>query len=86
MGFQPIKKEIKDQILHRIKDEGIPVSQAASEHGVSSKTIYTWLRSGVASTSISVLEIAQLRRENKILLEMVGRLTMEKEKQSFKKS
>ena len=84
MSFHIIRKEIKEQILSRIKNEGIPVSQVASEHGVSSKTIYGWLSAGVASTSISILEVARLRRENKILLEMVGRLTMEK--QSFKKS
>lgn len=83
MSFHPIKKEIKDQILHRIKNEGVSVSQASKDHGVCAKTIYSWLRSGAASTSISILEVAQLKRENKVLLEMVGRLTMEKQKQSL---
>lgn len=75
MSFHIIRKEIKEQILHRIKNEGVSVSQVANEHGVSSKTIYGWLRVGVASTTVSILEVSQLRRENKILLEMVGRLT-----------
>jgi transposase-like protein len=86
MSFHIIRKEIKEQILHRIKNEGIPVSQVASEHGISPKTVYTWLSAGVASTSVSILEVSRLRRENKVLMEMVGRLTMEKQKQSFKKS
>lgn len=86
MSFHPIRKEIKEQILSRIKNEGVSVSQVASEHGISPQTIYAWLSAGVASTSVSILEVAQLKRENKILLEMVGRLTMEKQKQSFKKS
>jgi transposase-like protein len=34
-----ISKEVKDQVLKRIKDEGIPVSQAAEEHGISTYTI-----------------------------------------------
>jgi len=86
MSFHIIRKEIKEQILSRIKNEGVSVAQAASEHGISPKTIYTWLSAGVASTSASILEVSHLRRENKVLLEMVGRLTMEKQKQSFKKS
>jgi transposase-like protein len=34
-NFKLIPKEIKDQILSRIKNEGIAVSQLAHEHGVS---------------------------------------------------
>lgn len=69
-----IPKEIKEQILKRIKEEGITVLQAASEHGISTKTIYNWMRNKtVADTSI--LEISRLKRENKELLEIIGRLT-----------
>ena len=34
-----IAPEIKEQIINRIKNEGVSVSQAAGEHGVSEKTI-----------------------------------------------
>ncbi|OGE26910.1 hypothetical protein A3C26_03925 [Candidatus Daviesbacteria bacterium RIFCSPHIGHO2_02_FULL_39_12] len=40
-----IAKEVKEQILKRIKEEGITVSQAAADTGISTKTIYNWMRS-----------------------------------------
>lgn len=34
-----ISKEIKDQILGRIKNDGVSIADAARDHGVSEKTI-----------------------------------------------
>ncbi len=70
-----ISKEVKDQILKRIKDEGVSVTQAAEEHGISTATIYAWLTKGV-SKNPSWLEVAKLKKENKALLELVGEITM----------
>lgn len=85
-GFRAIPKELKEQILSRIKNEGISVSQASKDHGVSTKTIYAWLNKG-SSQNISFLEYARLKRENKLLLELVGKLTLEKNQRShFKKN
>lgn len=75
--FKPIPQEIKDQIIGRIKNNGEPVSKLALEYGVSVKTIYGWLRKQ-SEKHISFLEYARLKRENKLLLEMVGKLTLEK--------
>lgn len=72
--FKFIPKEIKEQILKRIKEEGVTVSQAAKDAGISTKTIYNWLRSKTLSDG-SVLEVSRLKRENKELLEIIGRLT-----------
>lgn len=72
--FKFIPKEIKEQILKRIKEEGITVTQAATDAGISSKTIYNWMRNKTLSDG-SVLEISRLKRENKELLEIIGRLT-----------
>lgn len=69
-----IPKEIKEQVLKRIKEEGITVSQAASDAGISAKTIYNWMRNKTVSDS-SILEISRLKRENKELLEIIGELT-----------
>jgi len=72
--FKVISKELKEQILKRIKEEGITVVQASADHGISTKTIYNWMRNkGVQSANI--LEISRLKRENKELLEIIGRLT-----------
>ena len=70
-----ISKEVRDQILKRIKDEGVSVAQASEEHGVSTHTIYRWRTKG-ASGSPSWSEIAKLKKENKALLELVGEITM----------
>jgi len=70
-----ISKEVKDQILKRIKDEGISVTQAAEEHGISTKTIYGWLTKGVSGNP-SWTQVAKLKKENKALLELVGQLTV----------
>ena len=41
MKKQKIAKEIKEQIINRIKNEGVSVSEAATEHGLSPNTIYS---------------------------------------------
>ena len=74
--FKFIPKEVKEQILKRIKEEGITVSQAAADAGISSKTIYNWMRSKTL-TDGSVLEISRLKRANRELLEIIGELTHE---------
>jgi transposase-like protein len=66
---------VKEQILRRIKDEGVPVSQAAKEHGVSEATIYGWLGKGVKGAP-TVGELVRLKRQNEELLALVGELTL----------
>lgn len=72
--FKFIPKDIKEQILKRIKDDGIPVAQAAKEHGVNPKSVYNWLRTKTTGDT-SILEISRLKRENRELLEIIGKLT-----------
>lgn len=83
--FKAIPIEVKEKILSKIKNEGITVSQAATEYGLSTKTIYNWLR-GKTLNAGSILELSRIKRQNKLLLELVGRLTMEKEQQTLKKN
>ena len=71
-----ISKEIKDQILDRIKNEGVSVAKAAEEHGVSTYTIYGWISRRTAGEP-SVLETAKLRRENQALKELIGEITLQ---------
>lgn len=70
-----IAPEIKEQILKRIKEEGVPVSQAAQEHGISVNTIYGWLGKGIKEMP-SLGELVRLRRQNEELLSLVGELTL----------
>ena len=74
-GKYKIAREVKEQILKRLKDEGASVSQLAEEHGISSQTIYGWLGKGVTAPP-SVLELSRRKRENQTLMEIIGRLTV----------
>jgi len=82
-GYKRIPKEIKDEVFTRIK-QGQKVPQIASEYGISTKTIYNWLSSGVQS-EVSTLEYARLKRERDDLLRLVGNLTLEVEKRKKKR-
>lgn len=55
--------EIKQQILHRIRTEGITAAQAAKEHGIHATTVYSWLRRS-ADLPANVLQINKLKRES----------------------
>lgn len=75
-GHPRVRREVKQQILKRIKEEGVPVAQAAQEHGLSTQTIYRWVAGGITSPP-SLLELARLRRENQALKQLIGELTLE---------
>ena len=70
-----VSREVREQILKRIKEEGIPVLQASEEHGISTKTIYSWLTKGT-SKNPSWAEVAKLKKQNQELLALVGEITM----------
>lgn len=71
-----ISADVKRQILDRIKEGGISISQIAEEHGISNRTIYGWLSKG-ASSAPSWLELNKLKRENTALKELLGRVMLE---------
>ena len=70
-----IAPEVKADILRRIKEDGVPVAQAAKDHGVSEQSIYSWL-GGAAKSSPSWMEFSRLKRERDELLRIVGELTV----------
>ncbi len=71
-----ISKEIKEQILKRVKEDGISVPQAAEDHGISTKTIYNWLTKGV-TRQVSWIEYNRLKKENQDLKTFIGEITVE---------
>lgn len=70
-----IAPELKEQIINRIKNDGITVAHAAKDHGVSEASIYDWLGKKTAEVP-SILEVNKLRRENEELLRLVGEITL----------
>jgi transposase-like protein len=79
-----ISPEIKDQILKRVKEGELPVSQIAEEHGISPNTIYGWLSRKIKAQP-GWRELSKLQKDNKELLALVGELTV-KLSQSQKKN
>ena len=71
-----IAPDVKEQILKRIKEEGIPVTQVAKEHGIHDSTIYMWLTKGASNHNPSWVEVTKLKRDNQMLLALVGELTV----------
>lgn len=70
-----VPAEVRADIIRRVKEEGVSVSQAAQEHGLSNRTIYAWLGAGASGTP-SWSEFARLQRQNRELFEVVGELTV----------
>ena len=70
-----VAPEIREQILKRIKEEGISVSVAAKDAGISDATIYSWLGKGVKSAP-TIGELVRVKRQNEELLALVGELTL----------
>lgn len=38
-----IAKEIKDEIINKLKHDGLSLMDVAKQYGISDKTIYNWL-------------------------------------------
>ena len=68
-----IAPEIKEQIINRIKNDGINVAEAAKEHGISLTTIYAWL--GTSAKGVSIIEHNRVKKENSLLKALIGELT-----------
>jgi len=67
--------EVREQIINRIKNEGVSVSDAALDHGLSENTIYGWIAKKVDGQP-TFSELLHLKKENRQLLELVGEITL----------
>jgi len=73
-GFR-IVKEIKDEIINKLKHDGLSVMDAAKQYGISDKTIYNWLGTK-AKGSVSLLEFNRIKKENDQLKQLIGDITL----------
>lgn len=78
--YKTIPKEIRDQVLSRIKNDGVSVTNAAHDAGISSKTVYGWLSHESRATNCNLIEFNRLKRESQGLYEIIGKLTAHIEK------
>lgn len=70
-----ISTEIKEEIINKIKHDGLSVSDTADKYGISSRTIYGWLGTKATGT-VSLLEHNKLKKENEQLKQIIGDLTI----------
>ena len=75
MKRQKIALEVKEQIINRIKNEGVTVSQAAQDHGIAENTIYAWIAKKVDGGP-TISENLKLKREIAQLYQLVGEMTL----------
>ncbi len=69
---------VKAEILSKIRDEGMKVSLLSQQYGISSKSIYNWLRDGVIDGSANlILENNRLKKELEQAYNLLGRATAE---------
>jgi transposase len=71
----PVKKEIKDEIQDKIRNQGLDVASASEQYRVDIKTIYDWLKTGIGDANS--LELNCLRKENAQLYRIIGEITAE---------
>jgi len=79
-----IAPDLKEQIINRIKNDGVSVVQAAKEHGISEATIYGWISKKVEGQP-TLSEIIRLKKENEQLLKLVGEITLKLSESQKKK-
>jgi len=79
--FKSIPKDIREQILARVKEGKEKVSVIAEQYGISPKTIYTWLSKGIDGGNHDWLDNNRLRKENLQLKQMIGELMLEKKRE-----
>lgn len=70
--------EKRQEILRKIKEEGMSVADASATYGIGTKAIYTWMRAGVIDGNRNlILENNKLKKELEIAYRILGRLTAE---------
>ena len=76
--FKRIPLETKNEILTKVKN-GLTVTEASQQYGISTKTIYGWL-ANETKPGVSILEYNRLKRENDELKRIIGLVTLEPER------
>lgn len=75
---KPTDPNIRAEIVSKIRNEGMSVSEASTSYSISSKSIYYWLREGVVDGNRNlILENNKLKKENEQLYKLLGRATAE---------
>lgn len=75
-----ISKDIKDQVLTRVREGKETVVEIARQHGLAVNTIYGWISRSVSGPGSPLLQAARLKRENQYLKQIIGNLVLDMER------
>ena len=75
-----ISKDIKDQILTRVREGKETVVEIARQHGLAVNTVYGWISRSVNGSGSPILEVARLKKQNQRLKQIIGNLMLDIER------
>lgn len=78
--FKAVPKEIRDEIMVKVKEGKHSVPELAKQYGISDKTIYGWIRKE-ATPEFNLVEYNRLKRENEELKRIIGIVTLDLERE-----
>jgi transposase-like protein len=73
--YNKVSRDIRNQILERVKTSGKSIAEISEEHGIGKTTIYEWLRESTGETPSR--DLIKLVKENKELKQIIGELTVQ---------
>lgn len=80
--YNKVSKDLRNQILERVKTSGKSIAEISEEHGIGKTTIYEWLRASTGETPSR--DLIKLEKENKELKQIIGELTVQMGRQQKK--
>jgi len=74
----PFPGETKNEVINKIKNEGMSVREASAVYDASPKAIYSWLRGEIVDGNRNlILENNRLKKELDMAYRIIGRFTAE---------
>lgn len=73
--YNKVSKDLRNQILERVKTSGKSIAEISHEHGIGKTTIYEWLRESTGEAPAR--DLIRITKENKELKQIIGELTVQ---------
>jgi transposase-like protein len=73
--YNKVSKDLRNQILERVKTSGKSIAEISQEHGIGKTTIYEWLRESTGEAPLR--DLIKLQKENRELKQIIGELTVQ---------
>ncbi|NIM97296.1 MAG: transposase [candidate division Zixibacteria bacterium] len=78
--MKTVPREIKQQVLARVREGKQTVVEIARQHGLKVNTVYGWVSRSVEGPGSPLLELAKLKKENRYLKQIIGQLVLQAER------